>query len=128
MGGVLSGLVVVAEAVKEIGNQKWKEVAMRLRDHNVEKTPKQCRERMLEQLDPSDPQVMYRKNKILQKYAIKIQTVFRGWKARKQLMSRSVRVVARNYGCRAPLKNRSKDVVQRMGTYTQSFTVSERGR
>merc|ERR1711951_107162 len=66
--------------------------------------------RMLEQLDPSDPQVMYRKNKILQKYAIKIQTVFRGWKDRKQLMSRSVRVVARNYGCRAPLKNRSKDV------------------
>lgn len=84
--------------------------------------------RMLEQLDPSDPQVMYRKNKILQKYAIKIQTVFRGWKARKQLMSRSVRVVARNYGCRAPLKNRSKDVVLRQGTYTQSFTVSERGR
>ena len=84
--------------------------------------------RMLEQLDPSDPQVMYRKNKILQKYAIKIQTVFRGWKARKQLMSRSVRVVARNYGCRAPLKNRSKDVVQRMGTYTETFTVSERGR
>lgn len=65
--------------------------------------------RMYEQMDPNDPKVLLRKNKILYKYAVKLQTAFRGWKARQQVHSRTARTTCRHYGrFRGPLRRREE--------------------
>ncbi len=84
--------------------------------------------RIYERMNPNDPQVLQRKNKILYKYAVKLQTAFRGWKARQQVHSRTARTTCRHYGhFRGPLRRRAQEGRRRPGepalpgVFTQGF-------
>ena len=72
-------------------------------------------------MDPDDPSVALRRNKIRHDAALKLQRIFRGHQARKQMMKNQTRQVARNYGARAPLRGHLEGA--KGGEYPQRWEI-----
>jgi len=77
-------------------------------------------------MDPNDPQVKFRQNQILHTAALRLQRIFRGYLARKQITRMRYRQVARNYGHRAPLRTAIAGASPRLaagGEYLQRWEI-----
>mmetsp|Transcript_64076 Transcript_64076/g.202722 ORF Transcript_64076/g.202722 Transcript_64076/m.202722 type:complete len:423 (+) Transcript_64076:111-1379(+) len=94
-----------------------------LKDKGMDKEAAGC----YDKLDPKDPKAIAYRNELLHKSAVRIQKVFRGNLARKNLKRQRQRVTVRNYGSRAPLRNHNVGKVQKMGAYKTAFVVSGPG-